>query len=152
MKTMNDLKRYLLMYLPYNVKVVSGDWYDEDDKLYKIGNLVYSYDDYCPNDLTVHELTTNSDGIFRKTYSYGRRGRVLLNPLECVLELDHKDVNCSAFEFVQLTNVVNRGLPIIADYYSFGLIRAMILNHIDVFNLIGQGLAINYFDKIKDED
>ena len=73
--------KHLASYLPYKLKVASGDWYDEDCKLDRIGTMVMNYDNYTPNNISINQLCGNIDGKFTIYGVIKRKAKPILRPL-----------------------------------------------------------------------
>ena len=162
--------KHLASYLPYKLKVASGDWYDEDCKLDRIGTMVMNYDNYTPNNISINQLCGNIDGKFTIYGVIKRKAKPILRPLsDLTKEIDgvvhlvnianlylkprkHTIDNNRAVSkhgYLEFEISTNRfferdgGSELFQPTYSFYMIEYLFQHHFDVYGLIEKGLAVD---------
>ena len=145
--------KHLVGYLPYGLKVASGDWYDEDCKLDRIGTMVMDYDNYTPNNISINQLWGNIDGRFKIDGVIRKKAKPILRPLsDLTKEVDGVvhlvelakmfggSMHSFSFSYSDCFLKPKNGSIKISDIHLFGY---LFQHHFDVFSLIDNNLAID---------
>ena len=167
--------KHLVGYLPYKLKVASGDWYDEDCKLDRISTMVMSYDNYTPNNISINQLCGNIDGKFKIDGVIRRKAKPILRPLSDLTKEIDGVVHLVELAKIHMTSskwTLRSGKAALEhDFFTFvyddgfraefvydicdvnnqlSLYGYLFQHHFDVYELIEKGLAID-INKIENE-
>jgi len=120
--------KYLAPYLPYNLKLTKEDWG-------KVGELV----PFIKNDLKGLQIEID--------YALNTKAKPILRPLSDYLEDDSDAINtlgCDLSDQWMISELANKRTSL--HNLNYSTILVMLEYHIDMFDLIPQGLAIDIND------
>ena len=132
---MNLELKHLAHYLPFDVKVIDTD---AEDCIWTLHPYKDSLDCLSDNEhISLENFIAENNATATPTH------KLLLRPLSDYADIDSDalyDINCDMSDQIQISEFASKRISLSA--VSVGAFEILVSNHVDVFGLIDEGLAL----------